>query len=64
MVADQVTIKGLSRAGINAVRLNVKDFIPQKFKGNRSQCKPMQMMSCCSAQLRNRNSLSLIRTGC
>eukprot|EP00971_Amphidinium_carterae_P005062 101311-Amphidinium_carterae.2 len=30
MVAEQVNIKGFSRAGIKAVRLNVKDFLPQR----------------------------------
>eukprot|EP00971_Amphidinium_carterae_P311624 6193767-Amphidinium_carterae.2 len=30
----------LGRAQVNAVRLNVKDFLPQKFKGKRSQFKP------------------------
>eukprot|EP00971_Amphidinium_carterae_P047028 926082-Amphidinium_carterae.1 len=39
-LAKQVNDKGRSRAGINAVRLNVKDFLPQKFKGDRSQFKP------------------------
>eukprot|EP00971_Amphidinium_carterae_P154544 3064981-Amphidinium_carterae.1 len=40
MVAEQVMFKGLNKAGINAVRLNVKDFLPQKFKGDRNQFKP------------------------
>eukprot|EP00971_Amphidinium_carterae_P224471 4452961-Amphidinium_carterae.7 len=35
-----VSIKGLSRAQINAIRLKVKDFLPPKFKGDRSQFKP------------------------
>eukprot|EP00971_Amphidinium_carterae_P155230 3078285-Amphidinium_carterae.1 len=39
MVAEQVMFKGLNKAGINAIRLNVKDFLPQKFKGDRSQFK-------------------------
>eukprot|EP00971_Amphidinium_carterae_P186768 3707349-Amphidinium_carterae.1 len=34
MVAEQVMLKGLSRASINAVRLNVKDFPPQKLNGD------------------------------
>eukprot|EP00971_Amphidinium_carterae_P075055 1483497-Amphidinium_carterae.1 len=29
MVAEQVMFKGPNKAGINAVRLNVKDFLPQ-----------------------------------
>eukprot|EP00971_Amphidinium_carterae_P021934 432849-Amphidinium_carterae.1 len=37
MVAEQVTFRGLCRAGINAVRLNVKGLLPQKFKGNRAR---------------------------
>eukprot|EP00971_Amphidinium_carterae_P270770 5373263-Amphidinium_carterae.1 len=48
MVAEQFMFKGLSEAGINAIRLNVKDFIPQKFKGDRNQFKPGQMKSCYS----------------
>eukprot|EP00971_Amphidinium_carterae_P083366 1649863-Amphidinium_carterae.1 len=40
MVTEQVMFKGLNKASINAVGLNVKDFLPQKFKGNRSQFKP------------------------
>eukprot|EP00971_Amphidinium_carterae_P150546 2984221-Amphidinium_carterae.1 len=40
MVAEHVKFKGLSRAQINAIRLNVKDFLPQNFKGDRSQFKP------------------------
>eukprot|EP00971_Amphidinium_carterae_P268873 5334234-Amphidinium_carterae.1 len=40
MVAEQVNIKGLSRAQINAVRLKVKDFLPEKLKGDRSQFNP------------------------
>eukprot|EP00971_Amphidinium_carterae_P008552 168703-Amphidinium_carterae.1 len=40
MAAEQVMFKGFNKAGINAVRLNVKDFLPQKFKGDRSQFKP------------------------
>eukprot|EP00971_Amphidinium_carterae_P298135 5923996-Amphidinium_carterae.1 len=39
MVAEQVMFKGSSRAGINAIRLNVKDVLPQKFKGERGQFK-------------------------
>eukprot|EP00971_Amphidinium_carterae_P259196 5143668-Amphidinium_carterae.1 len=36
MVAEQVNTKGLNRAQINTVRLNVKDFLPQKFKRDRN----------------------------
>eukprot|EP00971_Amphidinium_carterae_P072612 1436116-Amphidinium_carterae.1 len=41
MVAEQVMFKGLNTAGINPIRLNVKDFLPhtQKFKGDQSQFK-------------------------
>eukprot|EP00971_Amphidinium_carterae_P236728 4698325-Amphidinium_carterae.1 len=39
MVAEQHKFKGVSRAQTNAVRLNVKDFLPQKFKGDRGQLK-------------------------
>eukprot|EP00971_Amphidinium_carterae_P223247 4429814-Amphidinium_carterae.1 len=39
-VAEQVNVKGLSRAGINTVRLHVKDFLTQKFTGDRSQFEP------------------------
>eukprot|EP00971_Amphidinium_carterae_P312050 6202897-Amphidinium_carterae.1 len=39
MVAEQVMFKGLSRAGINAVRHNVKDFLPQELKRDRGEFK-------------------------
>eukprot|EP00971_Amphidinium_carterae_P117826 2333933-Amphidinium_carterae.2 len=61
MVAKQVGVKELSRAQIKAVRLNVKDDPPQKFKGARSQLKPWAdevIMTCCFCQLRIQDSLS------
>eukprot|EP00971_Amphidinium_carterae_P088230 1745283-Amphidinium_carterae.1 len=40
LVAEHVMFKGLSKARINAVRLNVMDFLPQKFKRDRNHFKP------------------------
>eukprot|EP00971_Amphidinium_carterae_P330242 6463172-Amphidinium_carterae.2 len=39
MGAEQVKLKELNRAQINAIRLNVKDFLPQKFEGDHGQFK-------------------------
>eukprot|EP00971_Amphidinium_carterae_P235394 4671473-Amphidinium_carterae.1 len=35
ILAEQVQIKGLNTHQMNALRLNVKGFHPQKFKGDR-----------------------------
>eukprot|EP00971_Amphidinium_carterae_P115297 2283575-Amphidinium_carterae.2 len=58
MVAKVVSVKGLSRAQINAVRFNVEDFLLRSSEETVVSSSPGQMKSCCSCQLRNHDSLT------